>query len=47
MNSTEELSGASNKTDQAGTTFEDWAEQFRNCLKEREENIEEFAASTK
>ncbi len=46
MNSTEELTGSSNKKDESGTTFEDWAEEFRNTLKERQENTGQLAAST-
>jgi hypothetical protein len=46
MNSTEELAGASNKTDESVTTFEDWAEQFRSTLKQRQESTGQLAAST-
>jgi hypothetical protein len=46
MNSTEELTGISNKTDEAPTTFEDWAEQFRSTLRERQESIDQFTAAT-
>jgi hypothetical protein len=46
MNSTEELTGASNKTDESVTTFEDWAEQFRSTLKQRQESTGQLAAST-
>ncbi len=46
MNSTEELTGAVNKKDDSVTTFEDWEEQFRKALKERQKSTRQLATST-
>lgn len=44
MNYTEKATRISDETDRSATTFEDWAEQFRNSLNEREVSAGQHAA---